>query len=108
MYRDRCNGTNLSIMDMMGAIIHAALAALARSAPSRKPRFFVFHFWDSFDDISTACCGLGIGTGVGSGTGTGGFVSSGRLGAGTISVSLGMSSSFMVYLPLGFSLLEER
>lgn len=76
--------TNLSIIDMKGAIMDAAHAALTASAPSRKPRFLVFHCWDRSERISMACCLIG--------TGTRGFASSVSPGAGVVS-----PCSFMVH-----------
>lgn len=52
----------------------AAHEALTASAPIRRPRFFVFHWPDTFDCISTAWCLAGIGTGSASiGTPAGGI-----------------------------------
>lgn len=51
------------MMEMRGATMDAAQAALVKSAPRRKARFFVFHCcWSLDDGISTASLlGMGIG-----------------------------------------------
>lgn len=54
--------TFLSIMDMRGATIDAAHAALVKSAPSLKPMFFVFHRCCSPDE-GMSLPGSGIGDG---------------------------------------------
>lgn len=61
------------MMAIRGATIDAADAALAKSAPSRRPRFLVFHCcWSLEDGISTASL-LGIGIGEAAGAAASGF-----------------------------------
>lgn len=76
------------MIDMTGAIMEAAPAALAMSAPSRGPRFLVFHCCDSSEGIFTVRCVAGAGTG--------GLASIGRPGAGMASVGLVIPLSFML------------
>ena len=83
-----CRMANLSTMEMTGATMEAAVAALTKSAPSLMPKFLVFH--SDFDlrvlagKPTVEVLGIGARLSFGAGVGVGGLSKGLSLMAGAL------------------------